>query len=173
MLSGPRRAQAGSHLPKNRPDTRCGESRKRPTTGPCGELATHFMGLLVCAENTPQIAQMDADRNHLATDQHRFAPRRVAWASCPWGLVCCPLSVVRCQLSVKAFEGFLFGFDELACFGVFGVEAGEAGLVWSGLILVGGVFGFVFHAADAWGNDYIPPCNPPKSVEIAPPAAAH
>ena len=50
MLSGPRRAQAGSHLPKNRPDTRCGESRKRPTTGPCGELATHFMGLLVCAD---------------------------------------------------------------------------------------------------------------------------
>ena len=49
MLSGPRRTQARSHLPKIRPDTRCGQSRKRPTTGPCGELATHFMGLLVCA----------------------------------------------------------------------------------------------------------------------------
>src|SRR5258705_12368229 len=47
MLSGPRRTQARSHLPKIRPDTRCGQSRKRPTTGPCGELATHFMGLLV------------------------------------------------------------------------------------------------------------------------------
>ena len=38
MLSGPRRAQAGSHLPKNRPDIR---------TGPCGDVASHFVGLLV------------------------------------------------------------------------------------------------------------------------------
>jgi len=55
MLSGPRRTQAGSHLPKIRPDTRRGESRKRPTTGPCGELATHFMGLLVLMDRSTGI----------------------------------------------------------------------------------------------------------------------
>jgi len=45
--------------------------------------------------------------------------------------------------------------------GVFGVEAGEAGLVWSELILAGGVFGFVFHAADAWGMS-TSPLQPPE-----------
>ena len=45
--------------------------------------------------------------------------------------------------------------------GGFGLEVVEArsGLVeflgaWGG-------FGFVFHAADAGGNEYIPPCDPP------------
>jgi len=133
MLSGPRRTQAGSHLPENRPDTRCGESRKRPTTGPCGELATHFMGLLVLCSTG-------------------ILPVRI-------GL----LSVVSGPLSVVSQGGrrVLVLPGRILLFGSFGVVAVDADLVWLELILVGGVFGFLFHAADAWGNEYIP-CNPPK-----------
>jgi len=84
MLSGPRRSQAGSHLPKIRPDTRRGESRKRPTTGPCGELATHFMGLLVCAETYSRRlrrwTKICADRifcHRWGTDAHRWSKTRI------------------------------------------------------------------------------------------------
>lgn len=59
MLSGPRRAQAGSYLPKNRPDPEAVVS-KEAIAGPCGELATHFMGLLVCAHLSSLIFRMAA-----------------------------------------------------------------------------------------------------------------
>ena len=45
--------------------------------------------------------------------------------------------------------------------GVFGVEVVDA--VWFFGIDPGGRrFWLCFHAADAWGNEYIPPCNPPE-----------
>ena len=64
MLSGPRRAQAGSHLPTaSARDQRSGSARPAkfgepfgvmstgadhsPLTGPRGDVASHFVGLLV------------------------------------------------------------------------------------------------------------------------------
>jgi hypothetical protein len=53
--------------------------------------------------------------------------------------------------------------------GVFGVEAGEAGLVLLELILGGGVFGIVFHAADAWGR-IRPPATPRNPFQFTSPS---
>ena len=50
MLSGPRRAQAGSHLPTaSARDQRSGSASE--LTGPRGDVASHFVGQLVlCSE---------------------------------------------------------------------------------------------------------------------------
>ncbi len=54
MLSGPRRAQAGSHLPKaSARDQRSGSASE--LTGPRGDVASHFVGRLVlCIPPSPR-----------------------------------------------------------------------------------------------------------------------